>query len=173
MYDVALLIERALTALDVRQVVALHEGLDEPVAYHVVLPIDDASAAFASSLGALGSADAASSMPADEAVAIDAAVAQGGQAELDASVALLASSGQQADGLLTREDPVAALADVVSRTDAAEAIILTEPHLVSEFFHLDWTSRARRKLDVPTLHLLEHESFDAQSSGGGEGASLI
>ena len=54
--------------------------------------------------------------------------------------------------------------------NAAEAIILTRPHVVSEFFHLDWTSRARRKLGVPVLHLLEHETFDEQA-GGGEGVT--
>ena len=42
--------------------------------------------------------------------------------------------------------------------------------MVSEFFHLDWTSRARRKLGVPVLHLLEHENFDEQS-GQGEGVT--
>ena len=40
--------------------------------------------------------------------------------------------------------------------------------MVAEFFHVDWTSRARRKIGVPVLHLLEHENFDEQA-GGGEG----
>ena len=35
--------------------------------------------------------------------------------------------------------------------------------MVSEFFHVDWTSRARRKIGVPVLHLLEHENFDEQA----------
>ena len=60
----------------------------------------------------------------------------------------------------------------MQQTQAAEVIILTRPHVVAEFFHVDWTSRARRKIGVPVLHLLEHESFDEQA-GGGEGASLI
>lgn len=173
MYDVALLIERALTELDVQQVVSLHEGLDEQVTYHLLLPIDDAPAAMASSLGALGGADLASPVAAEDAVEIDAAVKEGGQAELDRSLELMSASGQRADGVVTGDDPVHALAELVRTTKAAEAIILTDPHVVSEFFHLDWTSRARRALDVPTLHLLEHETFDEQSSGGGEGATLI
>ena len=45
------------------------------------------------------------------------------------------------------------------------------PHVVAEFFHLDWTSQARRKLGVPVLHLLEHETIAGQSAGGGEGIS--
>ena len=67
-------------------------------------------------------------------------------------------------------DPIQALAKKVADVDAREAIILTRPHVVSEFFHLDWTSRARRKLGVPVLHLLEHETFDEQA-GEGEGIS--
>ena len=60
--------------------------------------------------------------------------------------------------------------EVVWAVDGREAIILTRPHVVAEFFHLDWTSRARRKIGVPVLHLLEHESFDEQA-GGGEGVT--
>ena len=43
--------------------------------------------------------------------------------------------------------------------------------MVAEFFHVDWTSRARRKLGVPVLHLIEHENFDEQASGSGEGVT--
>ncbi|UMG93491.1 hypothetical protein [Nocardioides sp. TF02-7] len=50
--------------------------------------------------------------------------------------------------------------------------MLTRPHVVAEFFHVDWTSRARRRLGVPVLHLLEHETFDEQA-GGGEGVSGV
>ena len=66
------------------------------------------------------------------------------------------------------DPPVDALIEKVKEVDGREAIILTRPHLVAEFFHVDWTSRARRKLGVPVLHLLEHENFDEQA-GGGEG----
>ena len=69
---------------------------------------------------------------------------------------------------MTSEPPVDALVDKVNEVDAREVIVLTRPHVVAEFFHLDWTSRARRKLGVPVLHLLEHETFDEQA-GGGEG----
>ena len=54
--------------------------------------------------------------------------------------------------------------------DAREVIVLTRPHVVAELFHVDWNSRARRKLGVPVLHLLEHENFDEQA-GDGEGIS--
>ncbi|MGH3474904.1 MAG: hypothetical protein ACRDOT_08330, partial [Aeromicrobium sp.] len=86
-----------------------------------------------------------------------------GQAELDASAALLTARGQQVTVTLTEDDPISALCNLVAETSSAEAIILTEPHIVREFLHVDWTSRAKRKLDVPTLHLLEHVPFSAQA----------
>ena len=78
--------------------------------------------------------------------------------------------GADADGEVVNADPIEALAAKVAEVDGREAIILTRPHVVSEFFHLDWTSRARRKIGVPVLHLLEHENFDEQA-GGGEGVT--
>ena len=84
--------------------------------------------------------------------------------------AALAPAGATAHGKVTSEPPVDALAALVTAVDAREAIILTRPHVVAEFFHVDWTSRARRKLGVPVLHLIEHESFDEQA-GSGEGVS--
>ena len=41
--------------------------------------------------------------------------------------------------------------------------------MVREFFHVDWTHRARRKLGVPVLHLLEHETIEEQ--GGDDEAA--
>ena len=86
-----------------------------------------------------------------------------GQEELDASAALLTARGQSVVTKLVDYDPIDALVELVKERSCDEVIILTEPHVVSEFLHLDWTSRARRKLDVPTLHLLEHYSFSQQS----------
>ena len=42
-YDVVLLIEQALTQQDAAQVHSLHEGLEQPVTYHVLLPLEDAA----------------------------------------------------------------------------------------------------------------------------------
>ncbi len=82
----------------------------------------------------------------------------------------LTDTGADAVGQIVSVDPIDALASKVAEVDGREAIILTRPHVVAEFFHLDWTSRARRKLGVPILHLLEHENFDEQAEGyGSEG----
>jgi hypothetical protein len=178
MYDVAVVIEQQLSSVDADQIVSLHEGLDEPVAYHVLLPVEDAAARIEASLGSLA---------ANQALAPPAAVLPGGEVDLSrvqqevlehsrqalqSSVDQLAARGRAADGAVTMEEPVAALTSLVQKCGAREALILTRPHVVAEFFHVDWASRARRHLGVPLLHLLEHETF-AEQSGGGEGINVI
>jgi hypothetical protein len=176
MYDVVLLIEREMTELDARQVTSLHEGLDEAVAYHVLLPVEEAAATVATSMGALlGPEHVPTPAPlsAEDIDLLQRDVVAAGRSALAASLTLLRRTGHQADGRLTGRDPVDALAAMVAEHEAAEAIILTAPHAVQEFFHVDWTSRARRRLGVPTLHLLEHETFEEQSSGAGEGNTIL
>jgi len=163
MYDVTLLIERQLAALDADQVVALHEGLDEPVRYHLLLPVDTSASMLASSMSALGAGQIMTISDADAIAEVQQELSSAGQAELEASAALLRERDQEVTATLTEDDPIAALSELVAETDSAEAIILTEPHVVREFLHLDWTSRAKRALDVPTLHLLEHVPFSAQA----------
>jgi hypothetical protein len=172
-YDVVLLVEQALSDLDARQVRSLHEGLDDPVTYHVLLPVDDAAARVQASLGALSGSEllAAPHVPLDP-VDLDDVTSElrdAAQAELDVTVAALEAAGATvASSTLVSGHPVDELAAKVRAVDGRETIILTAPHVVAELFRLDWSSKARRKLDVPVLHLLEHETFTEQS-GGSEG----
>ncbi|MFY0406937.1 hypothetical protein [Solicola sp. PLA-1-18] len=172
MYSVVLLTEQALTELDVRQVVSLHEGLDDTVEYHVLLPVDDAAAAMAASLGTLGGVDVVPVGDPEDVRHMQHLTEEAGADQLATTTAGLEAAGQQVTGHLTTDDPVRALEALVAEVKADEAIVLTQPHLVREFFGLDWAARAKRALDIPTLHLLEHETFDEQS-GGGEGVGLI
>lgn len=162
MYDVVLLIERELNALDADQIIALHEGLDEPVNYHLLLPIESSTAILTSSMSALGAGEFMPSTEPDVLAEVQREIKTAGQGELDASAALLRARTANVVEHLTEDDPITALTELVKSSAAAEAIILTESHIVAEFLRLDWSSRARRKLDVPTLHLLEHVPFDAQ-----------
>jgi len=174
MYDVAVLIEQELSAVDADQVVALHDGLAEPVRYHLLLPVEDAPARVESALGSLAANEALLTpdvvLPGNAAdlERLHAEVLAHSRSALRGSVDKLAARGTDVDGDVTTAEPVDALAALVSACDAREALILTRPHLVADFFHVDWTSRARRRLGVPVLHLLEHETF-AEQSGGGEG----
>ncbi|GAA4378291.1 hypothetical protein [Nocardioides caricicola] len=173
-YAVVLLIEQALTAQDAAQVHSLHEGLDGPVVYHVLLPLEDAATRVESAMGSLTAGDmlATPTMPMSEAdlEAVRKDCQDRSTAELDQTLAALRASGATARGEVVTDPPIDALAAKVTEVDGREAIILTRPHVVAEFFHVDWTSKARRRLGVPILHLLEHETFDEQAEGyGNEG----
>ena len=173
-YDVVLLLEQPLSAEDARQVRGLHEDAPAPVRYHLLLPVEDAAARVESAMGTLASGDALVAAPMmldqDEVADIQRELLDQARADLDTSVRALERTGATATGDTVTAEPIDALIAKVSEVDAAEVIVLTRSHVVSEFFHLDWTSRARRKLGVPVLHLLEHENFDEQA-GGPEGIS--
>jgi hypothetical protein len=172
-YTVVLLVEQALSAADAAQVHSLHEDLDAAVRYHVLLPVEDAAARVEAAMGALsGDTLITPSAPVsaeDLETAREATEKQSGE-DLAATLAVLGGAGATADGETVDDDPIDALAAAVSKLDGREAIILTRSHVVAEFFHLDWSSRARRKIGVPVLHLLEHENFDEQA-GAGEGVT--
>ena len=173
-YDVVLLVEQPLSRQDAVQVRGLHTDVADPVRYHVLLPVEDAAARVESALGSI----AASEVLATPAMVMDSENLEAMQRELldqardDVSDCIdrLGTGGGNVVGEVVTADPIEALQAKVEEVDAAEVIILTRPHVVAEFFHLDWTHRARRKLGVPVLHLLEHENFDEQA-GGGEGVS--
>jgi hypothetical protein len=172
-YTVVLLVEQALSEADARQVRSLHEGLEEEVRYHVLLPTEDAAARVEAAMGSLGSDSmtGARTLPDPETIeAVQEASEEQTSHELTATLDAMKAAGATAEGSVVEDDPIDALAAAVARLDGREAIILTRSHVVSEFFHLDWTSRARRAIGVPILHLLEHENFDEQA-GSGEGVT--
>ena len=173
-YDVVLLVEQALTLADARQVLSLHEELDDPVVYHVLLPLEDAAARIEASRGGLSGGELmgnpTSGMQEADIEAVQHELLEQARSDVGECIDRMTNTGCDVVGEVVTADPIDALAAKVQEVDAAEAIILTRPHVVSEFFHLDWTSRARRKLGVPVLHLLEHENFDEQA-GSGEGVT--
>ncbi|HET7355272.1 MAG TPA: hypothetical protein VFJ09_01205 [Nocardioidaceae bacterium] len=173
-YDVVLLVEQPLSAQDARQVRSLHEGIEGPVRYHVVLPVEDAAARVESAMGSLAASEVLASptiMLSDVNLEeVQQEILEHARDDVSACVDRMADAGGNALGTIVNLDPIDAVAAKAKEVDAAEVIILTRPHVVAEFFHMDWSSRARRKLGVPVLHLLEHESFDEQA-GGGEGST--
>ncbi|MEU5362190.1 indole-3-glycerol phosphate synthase [Streptomyces sp. NPDC005925] len=148
------MIEKALTSADVDFVTTLHG--DEPVSFHVLLQprgeqadrllraIDDVA------LGELDEAVQEGGTPEGE-----EALSTGRRA-LEVSLAALRAAGGEAGGRLVDDHPLDALKTMVEETGADEVIVLTDPHYVEEFFHRDWTSRARHKVGVPVLKLFSH-----------------
>jgi hypothetical protein len=163
MYEVVLLIEQPLSNTDAGQIAELYAVKAHPTHthIHVLLPVEDASARVESALGSIAASEvlatSALNFPDVDLAKIQEEIVQRSQAALDQSLAALAAQGCTADGEITSAEPVEALAGAVRQRQAAEVVILTRPHLVAEFFHVDWTSKARRRLGVPCLHLIEHK----------------
>lgn len=173
-YAVVLLVEENLTADDAARIHSLHEGIEGPVAYHVLLPLDDAPARVQAAMGAVGMPDLVPGptipLPDIDPAEVVAEVREKSEQSLATSVEVLQAAGASATGTLVTGNPIDALTAKVAEVDGREAIILTEEHFVAELLRLDWTSQARRHLDIPVLHLMEQESFDEQA-GGGEGVT--
>lgn len=179
-YDVVLLCEQALSEEDARQVTSLHDELrdeGEVVRYHVLLPVEDAAARVEAAMGSLAAGEVMAS-PAMVIGEVDLAEVrkeclERSEGDLATTLSRLGAAGGDATGQVAHEHPIDALAAKVGEVDGREAIILTRPHVVAEFFHVDWTSRARRKIGVPVLHLLERETFAEQGGGTGEGVTGV
>ena len=173
-YDVVLLVEQPLSEQDARRVRGLHEDVEDHVRYHVLLPVEDAAARVETAMGSIAASEVLASpalvMENENIDEVQRELLDEARADVGSCVDRLTACGADVVGHVVAEDPIDALAAKVKEVTAAEAIILTRPHVVQEFFHLDWSSRARRKLGVPVLHLLEHENFDEQA-GGGEGVT--
>jgi len=162
-YDVVLLVEQQLSAQDAKVVRDLHEGLaDQQVVYHVLLPMEDAAAAVEASMSTIGGGDLIAPAPnvaAADIAALRAECREDAEKALAGSLQAITDAGGTAGSSHVVEiSPIEALEETVRTVDGQEVIILTRPHLVAEFFHVDWTSRARRRLGVPVLHLLEHSA---------------
>jgi hypothetical protein len=155
---IVLLTEQALDADDAKRIRALHE--DEPLDYRVLVPADTDRNLLADvvdhlSLGELREAVAA--LRGHEPTG-DQARAGAAQA-LNSTVSALRGLGVQAEGEVTQDDPLPALATAVTAYGAREVVVVTRPHAVEDTFHRDWASRARDRLGVPVLHVYGGTTF--------------
>ena len=150
MFTTVLMIEKPLTSDDVELVTTLHG--EEPVSFVVLMQprgdqdrllraVDDVA------LGYLEDATRENAVPEGQDAFPPA------ERALAHSLEVLHRAGVQAVGEVVEDHPLDALRTVVERTSADEVIVLTAPHFVEEFFHRDWTSRARHKVGVPVLKL--------------------
>lgn len=172
-YPVILLVEQALSEVDALQVRGLHLSMPELPHYTVLIPVEDAAGRVEASMGALGGGElmAPLALDAEDYREMQQEVLDSARRAVAESVAAIEAAGALAEGRVIAGDPIETLEAAVAELSAREVIVLTRPHVVAEFFRMDWSSRARRRLGVPVLHLLEHETFEEQSGGHGEGVS--
>jgi hypothetical protein len=170
MYTIVILAEQAMTSGDAREVASLHEDIEDTRHYHVLIPCDNAARRVEQTLGTLASHEILASAPVlPNEIDVEAEqreIDRDAANAVDASLAAFEALGLAATGEFTSRDPIDVLTATVAEHQAAEVIVMTRPHIVAELLHLDWTSRARRRLGVPLLHLLEHEPLDAEAGNG-------
>jgi hypothetical protein len=163
-FTTVLMIEKALAPADVELVTTLHG--EEEVSFVVLMQprgdqdrllraVDDVA------LGYLEDAARENRIPEGPDAFAPAELA------LAHSIESLRRAGKDAVGEIVQKHPLDVLKAVVERTGADEVIVLTAPHFVEEFFHRDWTSRARHKVGVPVLKLFAQQ--DAEPAGHQEG----
>ncbi len=147
---IIILTEEPLRPIDATKIVALHEG--GSVTYRVLVPADTDRNVLASVLDHLSLFEMREALEAMRPIDRTEAHADAHQA-LAASLAQLTSAGAEATGAITEDDPLPTLVDEVSRLQAREVVVVTEPHAVEDTFHTDWASKAREQLGVPVLHM--------------------
>ncbi|EST37260.1 indole-3-glycerol phosphate synthase [Streptomycetaceae bacterium MP113-05] len=155
MFTTVLMIEKPLVADDVEMVTTLHG--DEPVSFVVLMQPRGDQDRLLRALDdvALGELEQAAH-EGDEPEGGDAV--QPARLSLEHSLRALRGTGAEAIGRIIERHPLDMLTSVVEETRADEVIVLTAPHLVEEFFHRDWASRARHKVGVPVLKLFAHST---------------
>jgi hypothetical protein len=157
------MIEKPLASADVELITNLHG--EEQVSFVVLMQprgdqdrllraVDDVA------LGRLDDAARENEVPEGEKAFQPAELA------LAHSIEALRAAGAEAVGEIVQKHPLDMLRTVVERTSADEVIVLTAPHFVEEFFHRDWTSRARHKVGVPVLKLFAQQDDGEQPAQG-------
>lgn len=152
-FTTVLMIEKPLVSDDVELVTTLHG--DEAVSFVVLIQPRGDQDRLLRALDdvALGEFDEAVREGSEDE---DGETGQLAERALGHSLAMLREAGAQAEGQVIEDQPLDVLTSVVERTRADEVIVLTAPHLVEEFFHRDWATRARHKVGVPVLKLFAH-----------------
>ncbi|MEE1941100.1 indole-3-glycerol phosphate synthase [Streptomyces sp. TRM 70361] len=159
MFTSVLMIEKPLVPADVELVTTLHG--DEPVSFVVLMQprgdqdrllraLDDVA------LGELDEAVREAAGEGEGEVTGEDGPVSPAERSLEHSLEALRAAGADAVGQIVRNHPIDLLTSVVRETRADEVIVLTAPHLVEEFFHRDWASRARHRVGVPVLKLFAH-----------------
>jgi hypothetical protein len=142
--------EEPLKPVDVDKIVALHE--EESATYRVLVPADTQHNMLSSFLNHLSLFEMREALDSLRPVDRDGAHADA-QSSLDTTLAEFAAHGVPATGEITGDDPLPTLVEEVTRLDASEVVVVTEPHAVEDTFHTDWASKARESLGLPVLHM--------------------
>ncbi|WP_112237540.1 hypothetical protein [Kribbella monticola] len=163
-YDVVVLIEREMSEGDARRVAALHARRDEVVDYHLLISshptegIGGPMALLGSSFADIAGLAAASPARTTTATAL---------ADPDFDLAsVIEHSARRLRGLndcrvnvsITHGDVLLALKTLVTSTNSQEVVVVAWPETAARFLCSDWTTKAKKTLDVPRVRVVEHDT---------------
>jgi hypothetical protein len=152
-FTTILMIEKPLDAKDVEVVTTLHG--EEPVSFVVLMQPRGDQDELLRALDDVALAHLEAAVHEREVPSGSAGLPAAAEA-MEMTLRALRGAGGTAVGQIVESNPLGVLKQVVEETGADEVVVLTDPHLVEEFFHHDWASRARHKVGVPVLKLYSH-----------------
>ncbi|MFB9715448.1 hypothetical protein [Arthrobacter methylotrophus] len=82
---------------------------------------------------------------------------------LSASLMALEGLGGGVTGEIVDGGAVAGLVSKVKALNAAQAVVITRPHAITDTFHTDWANKAQDQLGLPVLHLYAGSGFIGDS----------
>ena len=109
-YNVVLLVEQAFTAKDAANLRGLHEDIEDQVVYHVLLPVEDASARVESAMGSLATGEVLSTPAVSVADAdiegLRKELLDGSRENVNVTIAAIEKAGGKAHGEPVTNDPI-------------------------------------------------------------------
>jgi hypothetical protein len=109
-YDVVLLVEQPLSVEDAAQVRSLHQDVEEPVRYHVLLPVEDAAARVESAMGSIAASEVLASpallMDSEDVQAVQQELLEQARTDCTGCVDKLADTGANVTGEVVSMEPI-------------------------------------------------------------------
>lgn len=150
-----LLTEEVVAGPDLDRILALHPARNEDPqwTYRVVVHLGEGGSRLAEIVDHVVLGELREAVQGGEEDASPREQAREATEVLAGTLAALREHGRTADGTVTSDDPVAAVAASVARGDAQEVVVVSRPRFVEDTLHRDWASRLREAVEVPVLHV--------------------
>jgi hypothetical protein len=128
-FDVAVLVESELTGTSARRMTELYQMKSTPLRYHLVRPLGDASTRT------------------DD-------LHQQAERLMLKSVERMEALQVPVTGVVTDQEPVDAVLELVATMQCQEVVVVTGRHRLATILHRDLASQVRSRVDLPLVHLV-------------------
>ncbi|GAA1567856.1 MULTISPECIES: hypothetical protein [Kribbella] len=129
-FDVAVLVENELSSSSARRMTELYQIKNTSLRYHLVRPLGDPSAR-------------------------THGLREDAERLMQKSVERMEALQAPVTGVVSEQEPVGALLEVVATTRSQEVVIVTRRHRLATLLHRDLASQVRARVTIPLIHLIE------------------